>query len=105
MLYIQNYLYICFNFVFHRSVNEINTLLNDLREKISEVEHQYGTMDNLREQLREKEEKYGVNIEFTSKLRESCEVSKFRIKLNYEYNFYRNKNNAYTIHSYILETH
>lgn len=61
-----------------RSANQIKTLLNELQNKIREVEHQFGSsVDNLRQQLQEKEEKYGENIEFVSRLKESCEVNEF----------------------------
>lgn len=59
-----------------RSVNEINELLTNLREKIEEVELQFGSLDDLRKQLKEKKAKYGVNIELASRLKQSCEVSK-----------------------------
>lgn len=67
--------------VFYRSKNQIKTLLTDLRDKIREIENQFGCVDELRKLLKEKEQKYGVDIEFTAQLKQSCEVSKL-------YNFY-----------------
>lgn len=61
-----------------RSIKAIEATLSDLREKIREVEHQYGCVDELRQQLREKEEKYGMNIELMTTLKQSCEVSAIR---------------------------
>lgn len=69
-------IFITIDFVFYRSVNQIKAARNDLRDKIREVENQYGFMDDLRQQLQEKEQKYGVNIEFVSHLKQSWEVSK-----------------------------
>lgn len=67
-------MYIVIDFSY-RSVNEIKTILSDLRDKIREVEHQFGTVDDLRQQLKENEQKYGANIEFASQLKQSWEVS------------------------------
>lgn len=57
-------------------MNQIKAVIYDLRDKIREIEHQFGCMDDLRQQLKENEQKYGVNIEFASQLKESWEVSK-----------------------------
>jgi len=65
--------------IFYRSVNQIKTLLTDLRGKIREIEHQFGCVDELRLQLKEKEQKYGMNIEFAVQLKQSWEVSKLSI--------------------------
>jgi len=65
--------------IFYRSINQIKTLLTDLRDKIREIEHQLGCVDELRQQLKEKEQKYGVNIEFAVQLKKSWEVSKLSI--------------------------
>lgn len=70
------YWYIATDLTFYRSVNQIKSVLCDLRDKIREIEHQYGSVDDLRQQLKEKEQKYGVNIEFVSQLKQSWEVSK-----------------------------
>ncbi|XP_071651386.1 structural maintenance of chromosomes protein 6-like isoform X2 [Temnothorax longispinosus] len=56
-----------------RLANQIKTLLTELRDKIREIENQFGCLDELRRQLKEKEEKYGVNIEFAAELKQSCE--------------------------------
>ncbi|XP_025269792.1 structural maintenance of chromosomes protein 6 isoform X2 [Camponotus floridanus] len=63
-----------------RSVNEIKAILSDLRDKIREVEHQFGTVDDLRQQLKENEQKYGANIEFASQLKQSWEKHMNRVK-------------------------
>ncbi|XP_070161215.1 structural maintenance of chromosomes protein 6 [Polyergus mexicanus] len=63
-----------------RSVNQIKTVMYDLRDKIREVEHQFGYMNDLRQQLKENEQKYGVNIEFASQLKESWEKHTDRVK-------------------------
>ncbi|XP_072747857.1 structural maintenance of chromosomes protein 6 [Anoplolepis gracilipes] len=63
-----------------RSINEIKTLSNDLRDKIREVEHQFGCVDDLRQQLKENEQKYGLNIEFASQLKQSWEKHMDRVK-------------------------
>ncbi|XP_011701842.1 PREDICTED: structural maintenance of chromosomes protein 6 [Wasmannia auropunctata] len=63
-----------------RSINQIKTSLNDLRDKIREIENQYGCVDELRLQLKEKQEKFGVNIEFAAQLRQSCEKHIERVK-------------------------
>ncbi|KYN09467.1 Structural maintenance of chromosomes protein 6 [Trachymyrmex cornetzi] len=56
-----------------RSINQIKSLLTDLRDKIREIENQFGCVDELRLQLAEKQKKYGVHIEFSSQLKISCE--------------------------------
>ncbi|XP_071651384.1 structural maintenance of chromosomes protein 6 [Temnothorax longispinosus] len=63
-----------------RSANQIKTLLTELRDKIREIESQFGCLDELRRQLKEKEEKYGVNIEFAAQLKQSCETHIERVK-------------------------
>ncbi|XP_071562380.1 structural maintenance of chromosomes protein 6-like [Temnothorax nylanderi] len=63
-----------------RSANQIKTLLTELRDKIREIENQFGCLDELRRQLKEKEEKYGVNIEFAAQLKQSCEKHIDRVK-------------------------
>ncbi|XP_011637103.1 structural maintenance of chromosomes protein 6 [Pogonomyrmex barbatus] len=63
-----------------RSVNEIKTQLNDLRDKIREIENKLGCLDELQQQLKEKEQKYGVNIEFMSQLKQSFEKHIQRVK-------------------------
>ncbi|XP_077272905.1 structural maintenance of chromosomes 6 [Temnothorax americanus] len=63
-----------------RSANQIKTLLTELRDKIREIENQFGCLDELRRQLTEKEEKYGVNIEFAAQLKKSCETHIERVK-------------------------
>lgn len=69
-------IYIAIYFISYRSINQIKAVIYDFRDKIREVEHQFGCMDDLRQQLKENEQKYGVNIEFASQLKESWEVSK-----------------------------
>ncbi|XP_011862086.1 PREDICTED: structural maintenance of chromosomes protein 6 [Vollenhovia emeryi] len=63
-----------------RSTNQIKILLTDLRDKIREIENQFGCVDELRRQLKEKEQKYGVNIEFTAQLKQSFEKHIARVK-------------------------
>lgn len=75
-MYVFILIYIIIAFVSYRSINQIKTVLSDLRDEIREIEHQYGTVDDLRQQLKENEQKYGINIEFASQLKQSWEVSK-----------------------------
>lgn len=92
-----------FNLVLYRSIKNIKTSLTDLREKIREVEHQFGSVDALREQLREKEEKYGVNIEFMSKLKQSCEVNVSSMVLRL--NLTKIRDFFMMMHLYVAESH
>ncbi|XP_014472533.1 PREDICTED: structural maintenance of chromosomes protein 6 isoform X2 [Dinoponera quadriceps] len=63
-----------------KTKKRIKDLMADLRNKICEIEHQYGSVDDLKKHLQEKEEKYGSNIEFMTKLKESCEKHIERVK-------------------------
>ncbi|XP_018392244.1 PREDICTED: structural maintenance of chromosomes protein 6 [Cyphomyrmex costatus] len=63
-----------------RSINQIKTVLTDLKDKIREIENQFGCVNELRIQLSQKQQKYGVNIEFASKLKKSYEKHIERVK-------------------------
>ncbi|KAL0107751.1 hypothetical protein PUN28_014797 [Cardiocondyla obscurior] len=78
-----------------RSVNQIKSLLVDLRDKIREIENQFGCVDELRQQLKEKEQKYGVNIELTALLKQSCEKHIERVK--YRQNIFLQLRDMYSV--------
>ncbi|EFN87370.1 Structural maintenance of chromosomes protein 6 [Harpegnathos saltator] len=70
----------CLRINTEKSINHIKSTITNLREKIREVEHQFGSVHLLQQQLQEKEEKYGMNIEFMYTLKKSCEKHIERVK-------------------------
>lgn len=64
-----------FKSILYRSINQIKTLINELKGKIKEAEHQFGSLDDLQQELKKKQKKYGENIKLVQQLNKTCEVS------------------------------
>ncbi|XP_012348416.1 structural maintenance of chromosomes protein 6 isoform X1 [Apis florea] len=63
-----------------RSVNEVERLSKDLKNKIFEIERQFGTIEELRRELKEKEAKCGKDLHLASKIEKNYQLHLKRLE-------------------------
>lgn len=63
-----------------RSINELERLSKDLKNKIFEIERQFGTIEELRRELKEKEAKCGKDLHLASKIEKNYQLHLKRLE-------------------------